>query len=158
MPNDLSAPRDPAGVRPLHGPPMTDVTITAGPFTFKAKLEEALAPKTCALFRQMLPYRQKLLHVRWSGEGCWIPMGDYDPGLPYENATRHPAPGQFIFYPGGFSETEILVAYGGVAFASRLGPLAGNHFLSITEGLQNLPELGRLALWGGAQDVVFELS
>ncbi len=36
-----------------------------------------------------------------------------------------------IFYPGGYSETEILLAYGGVRFASKLGQLAGNHFLTV---------------------------
>jgi hypothetical protein len=136
---------------------MTEVNITAGPFQFRARLEEALAPKTCELFRRMTPYREKLLHVRWSGEGCWIPMGQLETGLPYENATSHPAPGQLIFYPGGYSETEILLAYGGVRFSSRLGQLGGNHFLTITEGLEQLPELGRLTLWRGAQDIVFEL-
>jgi hypothetical protein len=137
---------------------MTEVNIMAGPFQFQARLEDALAPKTCELFRRMMPYREKLLHVRWSGEGCWIPMGQLETGLPYENATSHPAPGQLIFYPGGYSETEILLAYGGVRFSSRLGQLGGNHFLTITEGLEQLPHLGRLTLWSGAQDVVFELN
>lgn len=136
---------------------MTNLNITAGPFQFGARLEEDLAPKTCALFRSMLPYREKLIHVRWSGEGCWIPMGAFDPGLPFENATSHPSPGQFIFYPGGYSETEILLAYGGVRFSSKLGQLGGNHFLSIIEGAEQLPALGRLALWSGAQDISFEL-
>ena len=94
--------------------------------------------------------------MRWSGEGCWIPLGDLDLGLPYENATSHPAPGQLIFYPGGLSETEILLAYGGVRFASKVGQLAGSHFLTITEGLEQLPDLGRAALQRGAQDISFE--
>jgi len=38
------------------------------------------------------------------------------------------------------------------------GPLAGNHFLTVTEGADRLRELGRLVLWEGAQDVVFENS
>ncbi len=53
----------------------------------------------------------------------------------YENHTSFPAPGQVILYPGGLSETEILLAYGGVRFASKVGQLAGNHFLTLTEGL-----------------------
>ena len=67
----------------------------------------------CAL----LPYRQQIIHVRWSGEGCWIPLGEFDFGLGYENHTSHPAPGDIILYPGGISETEILLAYGAVAFS-----------------------------------------
>jgi hypothetical protein len=136
---------------------MTLLNIVAGPFKFIGRLEEDLAPQTCALFRSILPYRERIIHVRWSGEGCWIPLGDFDPGLPFENATSYPAPGQMIFYPGGYGETEILLAYGGIRFASKLGQLAANHFLTITEGLEALPDLGRLVLWEGAQDISFEL-
>lgn len=135
---------------------MTVLRILAGPFSFVGKMETALAPRTCAYFETLLPYSEKIIHVRWSGEGCWIPLGDAALDFPVENATSYPAPGQFIFYPGGFSETEILLAYGGVRFASKLGQLAGNHFLTITEGLDLLPKLGRLALWEGAQDIRFE--
>jgi hypothetical protein len=94
--------------------------------------------------------------VRWSGEGCWIPLGDLDLGLTYENHTSYPAPGEIIVYPGGISETEILLAYGSVHFASKVGQLAGNHFLTITEGREHLRALGERVLWHGAQDIVFE--
>jgi hypothetical protein len=135
---------------------MIRIRIKAGPYTFSARLEEKLAPKTCAKFLTLLPYRERIIHVRWSGEACWIPLGDLDLGLGYEDATSHPAPGQVILYPGGVSETEILLAYGAVAFASKAGPLAGNHFLTITDGLENLRPLGKMTLWEGAQDIVFE--
>jgi Protein of unknown function (DUF3830) len=137
---------------------MKTLKIKAGPYDFEARLEEELAPKTCAKFLTLLPYRQKIIHVRWSGEGCWIPLGDLDLGLAYENHTSYPAPGQIIVYPGGISETEILLAYGSVAFASKVGQLAGNHFLTITQGLENLVALGKLTLWQGAQDIVFSLK
>ena len=135
---------------------MTKLIVTAGPFQFSARLETELAPRTCAYFETLLPYRQKLVHVRLSGEACWTPLGDLATGLPFENATSYPAPGQFIFYPGGYSETEILLAYGGVRFASKLGQLAGSHFLTITDGLDQLPKLGRMTLWEGAQDLILE--
>lgn len=137
---------------------MTTLRIAAGPYQFGARLEEEAAPKTCAKFLTLLPYRQQIIHVRWSGEGCWIPLGDVDFGLPYENHTSHPAPGDMILYPGGISETEFLLAYGGVCFSSKVGQLAGNHFLTITEGRENLAALGKLCLWKGAQDIVFELK
>jgi len=104
---------------------MSELRITAGPFTFGARFEDEAAPQTCARFRQLLPYRQRIIHVRWSGEACWIPLGDLDLGLGYENHTSFPAPGQILLYPGGISETEILLAYGGVRFASKVGQLAG---------------------------------
>ena len=74
----------------------------------------------------------------------------------YENHTSYPGPGQILLYPGGFSETEILFPYGGTCFASKLGQLAGNHFLTIVAGNEHLRELGRLVLWEGAQDILFE--
>jgi Protein of unknown function (DUF3830) len=128
--------------------------IAAGGFDFRA-LEEADAPATVAAFRKMLPLESKIIHVRWSGEGCWIPMGDLDVGIGFENATRYPNPGELIFFPGGVSETEVLVAYGYVAFASKAGALAGNHFATIVEGTENLRELGRRCLWEGAQEISF---
>ena len=133
------------------------IRIKAGSFNFVARFESERAPKTCAKFRSMLPYKERIIHVRWSGEGCWIPLGDLDLGLTYENHTSYPAPGEFILYPGGISETEILLAYGGVHFASKMGQLAGNHFITLTSGLERLPELGKTVLWKGAQKVRFEI-
>jgi hypothetical protein len=137
---------------------MSTLRITAGPFTFGARLEEQDAPKTCTAFRGLLPYRQKLIHARWSGEACWIPLGEFALGVGFENHTSHPAPGEVLWYPGGFSETELLLPYGATMFASKLGQLAGNHFLTIAEGREHLRELGRMVLWQGAQDIVFELG
>jgi hypothetical protein len=131
------------------------VEIAAGGFEFVARLEEEAAPKTVASFRRLLPLASRIIHVRWSGEGGWIPFGDLDLGLGPENATCYPNPGELVLYPGGVSETEILLAYGYVSFASKAGPLAGNHFATIVEGGENLRELGRRFLWEGAQEIRF---
>jgi hypothetical protein len=136
---------------------MADVLINIGTLAFRARFERDAAPLTCARFARMLPYRERLIHVRWSGEACWIPLGGLDLGLRYENATSYPAPGQLLFHPGDISETEILLAYGSVRFASKVGQLAGNHFLTIVEGAEQLAELGRLTLWQGAQSIEFTL-
>jgi hypothetical protein len=128
--------------------------IAAGGFEFVARLEED-APDTVAAFRKTLPYDSNIIHVRWSGEGCWIPMGDLDLGVGPENATRYPSPGEIIFFPGGISETELLIAYGYVAFASKAGALAGNHFATIVEGNESLRPLGVKCLWEGAQEISF---
>ena len=135
----------------------SDLQVTAGPFTFAARFENALAPKTCTAFRQHLPFKAKLIHVRWSGEALWIPLGDLNFGVDSENHTSYPAPGQVILYPGGISETEILLAYGSVRFASKVGQLAGNHFITLTSNLEGLPALGKTVLWEGAQDIAFQL-
>jgi hypothetical protein len=135
---------------------MSLIDIVAGPYIFKARFETENAPTTCAKFQSLLPYRERIIHVRWSGEGCWIPLGDLDLGLKFENHTSYPAPGQFLLYPGGISETEILLAYGGVQFASKMGQLAGNHFLTVVEGNENLVALGKMVLWRGAQNIEFK--
>lgn len=137
---------------------MTLLRITVGPFTFTARMEEADAPQTCAAFRKLLPFRNKLIHARWSGEAGWIPLGEMDMGVTYENHTSHPSRGDILWYPGGFSETEVLFPYGSARFASKVGQLAGNHFLTLVEGQEQLPQLGKLILWEGAQDIVFELA
>ena len=67
-----------------------------------------------------------------------------------------PQAGEILFYPGGVSETEILFPYSGTIFASKAGQLAANHFLTVTEGRENLRPLGELTLWHGAQDIVFD--
>ena len=135
---------------------MSQLIVHAGDFTFQARFEEQLAPKTCAAFRKAMPFNSEFVHVRWSGEGVWMPLGDLDFGVGYENHTSYPAPGQMILYPGGISETEILLAYGGVHFASKMGQLAGNHFITLTSGLENLYTLGRTVLYEGAQKVRIE--
>ena len=131
------------------------LNVAAGGFEFAARLEEEAAPQTVAAFRRLLPLETQIIHVRWSGEGGWIPWGDLDFGLGPENATRYPSPGELIIYSGGVSEAELLLAYGYVAFASKAGALAGNHFATIVEGQENLRELGRRMLWSGAQEIVF---
>ena len=137
---------------------MTLLKIRAGPYSFDARLETEAAPKTCAAFEAAMPFLGQLVHVRWSGEGVWIPLGDRDFGVGYENHTSHPAPGQIILYPSGISETEILLAYGGVDFSSKMGQLAGNHFITLTSGYENLMKLGNLILWEGAKNIAFNYA
>jgi hypothetical protein len=131
------------------------LTITAGGFEFTARLEEADAPATVAAFRRLLPLESRIIHVRWSGEAGWIPFGELDLDLGPENATSYPHPGEIVLYPGGVSETEIMLAYGYVSFASKAGQLAGNHFATIVDGNESLRPLGKKFLWEGAQEIVF---
>jgi hypothetical protein len=133
--------------------------ITVGDFRFAARLEEEQAPKTVAALRGLLPLENKLVQARWSGESAWVPLGwELDLAIGPENATSYPAPGELLFYPGGLSEVEILFPYGATCFASKMGQLAGNHVATIVEGGEQLPELGRVILWDGAQKIRFEQS
>jgi hypothetical protein len=135
---------------------LSELRVTAGPYEFSARLEKENAPVTCEFFREMLPFRNRVIHTRWSGEAIWIPLGNLESGVGFENHTSFPAPGQVLLFPGGYSETEILFPYGGTRFASIVGQLAGNHFLTIIDGYENLRALGELVLWEGAQEILFE--
>ena len=134
---------------------MRPVRIVVAGHELVARFEEEAAPRTCAAFRALLPYTQRIIHARWSGEACWIPLGDFRLDVDVEHATSYPAPGEILFYPGGFSETEILFPYGATRFASKLGQLAGNHFLTVIEGREHLRAIGERVLWQGAQEIAF---
>jgi hypothetical protein len=129
--------------------------ITSGDLRFLARFEEELAPQTVAAFRRILPLDDRIIHCRWSGESNWIPWGDRELGIGPENATSYPHPGELALYPGGQSETELLLPYGYCSFASKAGPLWANHFATIVEGKEQLEELGRRTLWEGAQAISF---
>ena len=131
---------------------MSEITIKAGGFFFEAKFENN-APNTVSAFSDVMPFSGKLIHVRWSGEAVWIPLGDKSFGVDYENHTTYPSLGQVLLYSGGISETEILISYGSVNFASKMGQLAGNHFMTFTSGIENLKLLGNATLWQGSQDI-----
>jgi hypothetical protein len=132
------------------------IEIAVSEFRFIAKLEEEAAPQTVAAFRGLLPLQSRIIQARWSGQAAWIPFGELDVGIGPENATCYPSPGELLLYPGGVSETELLFPYGQTSFASKAGPLAGNHFATIVEGGSRLQELGELVLWQGAQEISFE--
>lgn len=130
--------------------------VSVGPFVFTARFEIEKAPETCRIFRSFLPFRNQTIHSRWSGEAVWVPLGEFQFGAGLENHTCHPSRGDILLYPGGYSETELLFAYGSSHFASKMGALAGNHFLTIVDGREDLEAMGRMVLWQGAQPIHFE--
>src|SRR5688572_6228557 len=131
------------------------VRISAGDLVFTARLEER-APGTAAALLRLLPLSGSLLQARWSGEAAWVPLGSLDVGVGAENDTQRPQPGEILLYPMGISETEILIPYGETIFASKAGPLRGNHVMTIVEGGEQLVELGRRVVWEGAQPIRLE--
>jgi len=126
-------------------------------YKFDAVFEELNSPNTCEVFRKVIPFAAQVVHVRWSGEGMWIPLGEMDFAVKLEDATSYPTPGQVLLYPKGKSETEILIAYGSVHFASKAGSLAGNHFATITSDLEKLKEIGVSTLWEGSKNIIFSI-
>jgi hypothetical protein len=137
---------------------MTMLTVRIGPISFTARLESTRAPRTAAAFQARLPFEGELVQARWSGEAGWVPLADYDLGVAYENATSHPSPGQVLWHPPGLSEAELLVPYGSTCFSSRVGQLAGSHFLTIVDERGGLAEVGSRLLREGAQPICFQLA
>jgi len=129
------------------------IRISVGDLVFIARLERERAPATVAALLRLLPLSGSLLQARWSGEAAWMPLGSLDVGVGAENDTQRPAPGQILLHPNGISETEILIPYGETVFASKAGALRGNHVMTIVQGVDQLPELGRRVLWEGAQPI-----
>jgi uncharacterized protein DUF3830 len=132
------------------------VHISVGDLVFRAKLEVDRAPATVAALLRLLPLSGSLLQARWSGEAAWMPLGSLAVGVGAENETQRPVPGQILLHPMGISETEILIPYGETVFASKAGPLRGNHVMTIVEGAEQLAELGRRVVWEGAQPIRLE--
>lgn len=99
--------------------PTDCVKITIGAISFIARWESDLSPNTCAAFRAILPFPQKIIHARWSGEACWILLGNFNLGVAAENATSRTKPGEFsFFYSADISEMEILLPCGTARFCS----------------------------------------
>src|SRR5947209_5642224 len=101
-----------ADASPILAPLVKMLKIVAGPFTFRAQLEEERAPRTAAAIRAMLPFKSKLVHCKWSGESTWVPMGDTKVGGPedlaFDNHTIHPA----LVEPGASSADGEIDARG----------------------------------------------
>jgi hypothetical protein len=129
------------------------IGIKSSSYVFKAQMEEEKAPKTCDAIRKLLPLTGKILHARWSGEAVWIPFGKKKLDVMPENHTSYPQKGEIVVYPGGISAMEIFIPYGQCVFTSKVGLLPANHFMTIIEGMENLPALGHKALWEGSQDI-----
>ena len=135
---------------------MREISLIIGGLKFKALLLETEAPKTCSAFLSRMPIKGKVIHARWSGESVWFPMDSIKIDVPPENQTSHPSRGDLLYYSGGISEKELLITYGSAIFSSKVGQLQGNHFASIKTGLDKLPEMGKKALWEGAQPISIE--
>lgn len=144
--------------RPIKTIERDKVKISIGASTFLAAWESELSPQTCLAFKAALPFSRKIIHARWSGEACWIPLGTLNLGVRPENPTSRPKPGQILFYPPDMSETEILIPYGATRFSSSAGELAGNRILTITDRLDELARLGKDILWNGSREIRFDVA
>jgi len=134
------------------------IRISVGRIVFEARLEETAAPRTCAAFRGLLPYRQKIIQARWSGEACWIPLGSLDLGLGHENHTSYPGPtneaveklrADFVRQPDPAKQKQIaeqiqLIAYDEVPYVSWGQFVVPSGF---RKNVQGVLQFGATLLW-----------
>lgn len=132
--------------------------VSIGGYEFKAKMHEKAAPETCRRIKEALPITGRVIQARWSGEAVWLKMDALGIEVPLENQTSYPGRGELLYYRGGLSEKEMLIPYGSARFASKVGLLPGNHFATIVEGTEELPEMGEKVLWKGAQRIIIEIT
>jgi hypothetical protein len=137
---------------------MTSILVTIGDQQIRAHLEEQKAPQTCAAFRALLPLKGKVLQARWSGQSIWMPLHAVKVRVPEENLKNRPEAGEVLFYPEGQSDCEILIPYGVTVFGSRMGPLSGNHFLTLDMPADQLKALGSRVWHEGEKPIVFEIG
>jgi hypothetical protein len=135
---------------------MKEISLTIGGLSFKARLLEVEAQKTCGAFLSRMPIDGKVIHAAWSGESVWFPMDSIGINVSPENQTSHPSRGDLLYYSGGISGKELLITYGSAFFSSKVGQLQGNHFASIETELDKLKEMGKKTLWEGAQPIRIE--
>jgi hypothetical protein len=127
-----------------------------GAFRFSGRFE-AGAPVSSAWLLKQLPYVGVLLQARWSGEAGWSPLRT-EVRLEPENAMIHPEPGQVLLYAGAHSQSELLIPYGICGFACKVGPLSGNHVVTLDCGLNELQAIGESLQFKGAQPLRIGLT
>lgn len=70
---------------------MSSLRITAGGVQFVA-VTHPDAPLTVAAFEKAAAVSAEgRIHVRWSGEAVWVPLGEFKLGVGFENHTSHPS-------------------------------------------------------------------
>ena len=62
---------------------MGTLHISAGDLHFTGRWVDG-CDRTIVAVREMLPLRSRLIHVRWIGEGCCVPLGDLRLDIPPE--------------------------------------------------------------------------
>jgi hypothetical protein len=144
---------------PVHGRgddrPMSKLKITAGPFAFTG-ISRPRPRRTRSPPSAVLPFVSQIVHVRWSGEGVWIPLGDTrlrrrlrEPHQPPGAGAHHPLSRrhQRDRDPAGLWRGGFLVEDG----PARRQPL---HHADRRAGE---PARARnMVLWKGAQPIRFE--
>jgi hypothetical protein len=95
---------------------MNQLVIRAGDFTFEACFEDQLAPRPVPRSPRDA-VRSQMVHVRGAARGS-LPLGDLDFGVGYENPPAIPRRVRSSL-SGRCQRDRILLAYGGVHFASK---------------------------------------
>ena len=86
----------------------------------------------------------------------WVPLGDFNLGVSFENHTSHP-PSEISSFIQEATPRQRSSSHMDLLFRKQDGQLSGNHFLPSPKGKRTF-EHWRECLWQGAQDVIFKLK
>jgi hypothetical protein len=91
------------------------IRVQVGGVTAEGQLYEERAPRTVAALWSRLPFKDRTIQVRWSGD-AWRTENNYEllpEGSPVENVAGRLEPGDIIYYPGYPSNNvKVGFAYG----------------------------------------------
>lgn len=137
---------------------MIRIKMTSGSFIFIALLEEGKAPASSGWLLERLPLSLEMIQAAWSGNAVFADLHGAGRGVPFEQTTSYPTPGEVLLYPGDAlgNTGELYIAYGGNRFACPRGQLAGSSFLTIVEGAEQLPAFGQKVRREGAHTLLLE--
>jgi len=137
---------------------VSQVNITIGRLRFTARFEEAAAPPICAAFRTLLHSKSNCAGALERGScvgTTWRPRAGSAIGERYESSLA----GRFSLLSWERERDRVAVAHV-IARVSRakFGQLAGNHFLTITSGLEGPRRAWPTRIVKGSQTILIELT
>ncbi len=122
------------------------IAIRLGKATLTAQLLEEEAPRTCQAIWELLPLEGQAKPGLVSGSEAYLTLKGGS-GIPFENQTIYPIPGDIVFYlqPSTYVDPEvggaerhretIGVMYGLAQVCGPVVPLPLNLFATAVEGL-----------------------
>jgi hypothetical protein len=133
---------------------MPELEIDVEGTVLSGELLESEAPESVEALRKLLPLKDKLQHVRWSGYATWVNLEDTGMvDVPRENHTIYPSRGDVLLYPGFKNDKELLIACGSTCFKSPAGEQAGNHIATLDASPETLRDIEETTLTDGQFDV-----
>ena len=134
--------------------------------TFKARMLDSLAPKTCQMIYDSLPFSSNALNSSFSGYVFYLTRGfefheienpvvfGVQPGDIFLNTNANRS-----VFEGAILPPRVVVAYSpSVILQNWAGYLPSNHFAKIIEAdMDEFYKVGKRIRWEGKEEVMFSI-